>query len=147
MKHRLAVFVGVAVVALTVASSALAFDCMRVSSSANGLQHSASNSGRWLYFDMTDSGTGVAQILDFFGVPSAAAPCFQSAYDAAVAANPKLPLYFALGIGVAGGQTNGPGVIAHNNPNARVLSNGTGIDHFDDTVLPVFLAALPTCLS
>jgi hypothetical protein len=147
MKHRFAVFVGVAVVALTVASSALAFDCMRVSSSANGLQHSASNSGRWLYFDMTDSGTGVAQILDFFGVPSAAAPCFQSAYDAAVAANPKLPLYFALGIGVAGGQTNGPGVIAHNNPNARVLSNGTGIDHFDDTVLPVFLAALPTCLS
>ena len=147
MKHRFAVVVGVAVVALTMASSALAFDCMRVSSSANGLQHSASNSGRWLYFDMTDNGTGVAQILDFFGAPPAAAPCFQSAYDTAVAANPKLPLYFALGIGVAGGQTNGPGVLAHNNPNGRVLSNGTGIDHFDDTVLPVFLAAMPTCLS
>jgi uncharacterized membrane protein YedE/YeeE len=146
MKHRLALFVAVAVVALTVTSSALAFDCMRVSSSASGLQQSASNSGRWLYFDMKDSGNGVAQILEFFGAPTDAAPCFQSAYDAAVAANPKLPLYFALGIGVAGGQTNGPGVLAHNNPNDRVLSNGTGIDHFEDTVLPVFEAAAPTCL-
>jgi hypothetical protein len=146
MKHRLALFVGVAVVALTVTSSALAFDCMRVSSSATGLQHSTSNSGRWLYFDMTDSGNGITQILEFFGAPTEAAPCFQSAYDAAVAANPKLPLYFALGIGVAGGQTNGPGVIAHNNPNHRVLSNGTGIEHFEDTVLPVILAAAPSCL-
>lgn len=147
MKHRFALFIGVAVVALTITSSALAFDCMRVSSSAAGLQSSASHSGRWLYFDMTDKGNGVAQILEFFGAPTGAAPCFQSAYDAAVAANPKLPLYFALGIGVAGGQTNGPGVIAHNNPNSRVLSNGTGIDHFDDTVLPVILAAAPSCLS
>jgi hypothetical protein len=146
MKHRLALFIGVAVVALTVTSSALAFDCMRVSSSAQGLQQSANNSGRWLYFDMTDGGNGVAQILDFFGLPSNTAPCFQAAYDSAVTGNPKLPLYFALGIGVAGGNTNGPGVIAHNNPNDRVLSNGTGIEHFDDTVLPVFLAAMPGCL-
>ena len=67
MKHRLALFIGVAVVALTVTSSAFAFDCMRVSSSAQGLQQSAGNSGMWLYFDMTDSGSGMAQILEFFG--------------------------------------------------------------------------------
>jgi hypothetical protein len=146
MKHRLALFIGVAVVALTVTSSALAFDCMRVSSSARGLQQSASNSGMWLYFDMSDGGNGVAQILDFFGVPTSAAPCFQAAYDSARAANPKLPLYFALGTGVAGGNTNGPGVLAHHNPNDNVLSNGTGIDHFDDTVQPVFEAAAPGCL-
>jgi hypothetical protein len=145
MKHRFVLFVGMVVLALTVTGSALAFDCMRVSSSTQGLQNSANNSGMWLYFDMTDSGSGVAQILEFFGIPTAAAPCFQTAYDAAVAANPKLPLHFALGTGVAGGNTNGPGVIAHNNPNDRVLSNGTGIEHFDDTVLPVFLAAAPTC--
>jgi hypothetical protein len=149
MKHRLALFIGVAVVALTVTSSALAFDCMRVSSSARGLQHSASNSGMWLYFDMTDGGNGTAQILDFFGVPSdsVTVACFQTAYDQAVAANPALPVYFALGLGVAGGNHSGPGVLAHNNPNENVLSNGTGIDHFDATVQPVFEAAAPGCLS
>jgi hypothetical protein len=146
MKHRFALFVGIAAVALTLTSSALAFDCMRVSSSAQGLQQSANNSGKWLYFDMTDGGNGVVEILSFFGVPTAAAPCFQTAYDAAVAANPTLPVYFALGFGVAGGNSNGPGVLAHNNPNSNVLSNGTGIDHFDDTVQPVFEAAAPTCL-
>jgi hypothetical protein len=149
MKHRLVLFVAVAVAALTVTGSALAFDCMRVSSSAQGLQQSASNSGTWLYFDMTDGGNGIPQILGFFGLPSdsGTVACFQTAYDQAVAANPKLPLYFALGTGVAGGNHNGPGVIAHNNPNDRVLSNGTGIEHFDDTVLPVLLAAAPSCLS
>jgi hypothetical protein len=149
MKHRLVLFVAVAVAALTVTGSALAFDCMRVSSSAQGLQQSSSNSGTWLYFDMTDGGNGIPQILGFFGLPSdsGTVACFQTAYDQAVAANPKLPLYFALGTGVAGGNHNGPGVIAHNNPNDRVLSNGTGIEHFDDTVLPVLLAAAPSCLS
>ena len=146
MKHRFMLFVGVAVVALTVTSSALAFDCMRVSSSPQGLQRSA-GSGNWLYFDMTDSGNGVAEIAGFVGVPADAVPCLQEAYDAAVAQDPTLPVYFALGIGVAGGRTgHGAGVLAHNNPNARVLSNGTGIDHFDDTVEPVFEAAAPTCL-
>jgi len=148
MKHRLALLVGVAVIALTVTSSAFAFDCMRVSASAQGAQQSASNSGMWLYFDMTDGGTGVAQILDFFGVPSdpATVACFQAAYDTAVAADGTLPLHFALGTGVAGGNHKGPGVLAHNNPNGNVLSNGTGIDHFDDTVLPIFEAAAPSCL-
>ena len=146
MKHRVALLVGVAVVALAVTSSAFAFDCMRVSSSAKGLQQSADNSGRWLYFDMTNGGGGVAEIVDFFGLPSSTVACFQAAYNAAVASNSLLPKYFALGIGVAGSNTNGPGVLAHNNPNSRVLSNGTGIEHFDDTVLPVFLAAAPGCL-
>jgi hypothetical protein len=145
MKHRLALFIGVAVVALTVTSSALAFDCMRVSASAQGLQQSAGNSGMWLYFDMSDQGNGMTQILDFFGVDSSFDPCLQAAYDSARVANPSLPLYFALGTGVAGGKNNGPGVIAHNNPNGRVLANGVGIDHFDDTVLPVILAAAPGC--
>ena len=148
MKHRFAVVIGVAVVALTVTSSALAFDCMRVSSSPKGLQQSASNSGNWLYFNMTVGGNGIPEILGFFGLPTdpGTVACFQAAYDAGVVANQKLPLYFALGIGVAGGNTNGPGVLAHNNPNSRVLSNGTGIEHFDDTVLPVLLAAAPGCL-
>jgi hypothetical protein len=148
MKHRLALFIGVVTVALTVTSSALAFDCMRVSSSPQGLQQSAANGGMWIYFDMTDGGNGIPQILSFFGLPAdpATVACFQNAYDQAVAANPSLPLYFALGNGVAGGNRGGPGVLAHNNPNERVLSNGTGIEHFDATVLPVLLAAAPGCL-
>jgi hypothetical protein len=145
MKHRLTLFIGAVLVALTVTSSALAFDCMRVSSSTQGLQQSASNSGMWLYFDMTDGGNGIPEIVGFFGLDPSVIPCLQAAYDAAVAANPKLPLYFALGTGVAGGFHNGPGVLAHNNPNDRVLSNGTGIEHLDDTVLPVLEAALPSC--
>jgi hypothetical protein len=92
---------------------------------------------------MTPGGGGVAEILNHFGVPVTPdqVACFQQAYTAAQASNPALPTYFALGVGVAGGNTNGPGVLAHNNPNTGVLSNGTGIDHFDDSVLPVFLAA------
>lgn len=145
MKRRFMAVLAVFAVTLTTTSSALAFDCMRVSSSKTGLQQSATNSGKWLYFDMTQGGGGVAEILDFFGLPSSKEVCFQAAYTAAQAKDPTLPTYFALGTGVAGGNTNGPGVLAHNNPNTNVLSNGTGIDHFDDTVLPVFLAAAPGC--
>ena len=142
MKYRFVAVLAVFAVMLTTTSSALAFDCMRVSSSPQGLRQST-KSGNWLFFDMTPSGGGVAQVLNFFGVPvtSSQVACFQTAYSASGA-----PTYFALGTGVAGGKTgNGPGVLAHQAPD-KVLSNGTGIDHFDDTVLPVFQAAAPTCL-
>ena len=142
MKRRFVAVLAVFAVMLTTTSSALAFDCIRVSSSPQGLQQST-RSGNWLYFNMTPGGGGVAQVLNFFGVPvtSSQLACFQTAYSASGA-----PTYFALGTGVAGGKTgNGPGVLAHKAPE-KVLSNGTGIDHFDDTVLPVFEAAAPTCL-
>lgn len=147
MKHRLALFVGVAALALTLAGTAFAHDCMRVSSSPQGLQQSAAHGGNWLYFDMTDSGSGITQILTFFNVPTdpTTVACFQTAYDQARVANPALPAYFAIGIGVAGGDTSGPGVLAGHNPNDRILMNGTGIDHFDETVLPVLLGASFSC--
>jgi hypothetical protein len=128
---------------LATAGSALAFDCIRVSSSLQGLTKST-KSGNWLVFNMTPGGGGVAQVLDFFGIPvsSSQLACFQNAYN-----NSSGPRYFALGTGVAGGKTgNGPGVLAHNAPD-KVLMNGTGIDHLDDTVIPVFEAAAPTCLA
>jgi hypothetical protein len=143
MKHRVVVLLAVLAVSLTITGSALAFDCMRVSSSRQGLQQSTM-SGNWLLFDMTPSGGGVAQVLDFFGISvnSSQLACFQNAYS-----NSGGPTYFALGTGVAGGKTgNGPGVLAHNAPE-KVLMNGTGIDHLDATVVPVFLAAAPTCLA
>lgn len=143
MKHRFVAVLAVLVVTLTITGSALGFDCIRVSSSPQGLQQST-KSGNWLAFNMTPGGGGVAQVLGFFGisVTSSQLACFQNAYSASSA-----PKYFALGVGVAGGKTgHGPGVLAHKAPD-KVLMNGTGIDHLDDTVVPVFLAAVPTCLA
>jgi hypothetical protein len=140
MKHRLAVLIATLALGLAVTGSALAFDCMRVSSSMQGLQQST-RSGNWLYFNMTD-GTGIAQILDFLGVSATQQQimCLQTAYSASDA-----PRYFALGVGVAGGKTeHGPGVLAHQAPD-KVLMNGTGIEHMDETVLPVLQAAAPGC--
>jgi hypothetical protein len=151
MRHRLVVALGAVVAALAITGSAMAFDCMRVSSSLQGLRASTT-SGSWLLFDMTPAGTGVVDILSFFAEDPTSPPgldpsnatqvaCFQAAYSASSA-----PKYFALGIGVAGGRTgHGPEVLAHRAPD-KVLMNGTGIEHFDDTVVPVFVSALPTCL-
>ena len=159
MKHRLVLFIAVAVAALTATSSALAFDCMRVSSSAQGLQQSASNSGMWLYFDMTDGGNGAAgaqlperlQHLQPWSNkahrPSASESPQMSFFMVDHPSVHRLPTYSFNRSRPDRGNHNGPGVIAHNNPNDNVLSNGTGIEHFDDTVLPVLLAAAPGCLS
>lgn len=137
---KLVSLAAVLVAALAVVAGASANDCMRVSSSLHGLQQSTA-SGNWLAFDMTDGGDGVATIVvGFAGLPESTVPCFQAAYDAS-----NGPRYFALGIGVAGARAgNGPQVLAHDAPD-RILQNGTGIDHFDDVVLPIFLDALPTC--
>jgi hypothetical protein len=138
---KVAILVASMTAALAFVAGAYADDCMRVSSSLQGLQQST-KSGNWLAFDMTDGGNGVAMVVGFFGLPSTSVPCFQSAYDASDA-----PRYFAIGVGVAGARAgNGPHVLAHNAPDT-VLTNGTGIDHFDDAVLPVFLNAAPSCLA
>jgi hypothetical protein len=141
MRHRLVLGLVIVATALAVSGSALAFDCIRVSGSVEGLKNSTT-SGNWLYFDMTPGGGGLAELLGFFEVDVTAAQlaCLQAAYSASDA-----PTYFALGIGVAGGGTeHGTGVLAHNAPDS-VLMNGTGIDHLDDTVVPVLIAAAPGC--
>ena len=144
MKRRVAVLLAAIVAVFAMTTAALANDCMRVSSSLQGLQ-SSTKSGNWLAFNMTDGGGGIQQLFTAFtGSPidQGAVDCFQAAYDASSA-----PRYFALGVGVAGssGSGKGPGVLAHNAPE-KVLTNGTGIDHLDDTVLPV-LEANFGCLS
>jgi hypothetical protein len=139
MKQRLVALVAVAVAALALAGSALAFDCIRVSSSLQGLEEST-RSGNWLAFDMTTG--GLPQLLSFFGVELAPADlaCVKSEYLASTA-----PKYFALGVGVAGGRTeHGSGVLALNAPD-WVLGNGTGIDHLDDTVIPAVIASFGAC--
>src|SRR5438034_6015323 len=144
MRHRFAVVAAVLALGLVGAGSAFAFDCIRVSSSLQGLQQST-KSGKWLLFNF-GSAQGFQQTLAEISdgtivLTNAQADCLANAY-----AQSGRPRYFALGIGVAGGNTNGPGVLAHNNPNVIVLSNGRGIDHFEDSgIVPALFAAATAC--
>jgi hypothetical protein len=147
MRFRLLIAVGIA--SLVFASSAAAFDCLRVSSSYQGLVQSTSNSGNWRLFDWTNPANVKANLSMFATAPltDAQAMCMSDAYQAAAKQIPGLPLFFALGFGVAGGNTNGPGVIAHNNPNnAGELGNLRGIDHLDASPIGgVIFSAAPGC--
>ena len=124
MKHRLGALLALFVLALVIAGSAFAFDCIRVSSSLQGLENST-RSGNWALFNLS-SGAATKQSLGDLGISltDAQANCLSAHYlDAGVSP------YFALGIGVAGPN----GVLAHHNPNGNVLGNLKGIDHLDDS--------------
>jgi hypothetical protein len=146
MKHRFTALLALVLVSLTITGSAFAFDCIRVSSSHQGLVSSTSHSGKWLLFDLS-SGPALQQTLGGaagLSLTDEQAACIAEAYAAT-----GQPLFFALGTGVAGG--NNPnsaagGVIAHNNPNDGVLGNGKGIDHLDDSpILPALFGAAEGC--
>lgn len=138
MFHRLTAIVAVVVASLVLTSSALAFDCIRVSSSSQGLTSSA-KSGNWLPFDFsTPEGaqetfaTAIEQEIS-----ESEAECFVAAYAAT-----GQPQFFAIGIGVAGPH----GVLAHNNKNAEVLGNGKGIDHLEESgIFPAFAQSAIGC--
>jgi hypothetical protein len=144
MKKRLSVGLTVLVLALVGVGSAFGFDCIRVSSSLQGLQQSA-KSGNWLVFDLSTP-DAFQESLSQFGVvlTDEQAECGSEAY-----AESGQPLYFALGIGVAAGENenaSASGVLAHNNPNTSVLSNGKGIDHFEESgIIPALEAAAASC--
>jgi hypothetical protein len=144
MKKRLSVGFAVLVLALAGAGSAFGFDCIRVSSSLQGLQQST-RSGNWLLFDFS-SAEALQATLSEIGVDltDAAALCVSDAY-----ADSGQPLYFALGIGVAAGENENAsagGVLAHNNPVAAVLADGNGIDHLEDSgIFSALEAAAVTC--
>jgi hypothetical protein len=126
VKQRLTVLFAVLALALVGTGSALAFDCIRVSASAKGLQQST-KSGKWGLFDLS-SGAALQQSLAGLGeeITIDQGNCASAAYKAA---GDDLPLHFALGLGVAGRN----GVLAHNNPNESVLANLKGIDHLEDS--------------
>jgi hypothetical protein len=142
----------VAVLVLAVSGTAYAYDCLRVSSSPQGLAQSA-KSGNWLPFDL-GSTEGIQQTFaNVFEVELSddQAGCFATEY-----ADTEAPKYFALGIGVAGGKkettrSNGKrgdnlGVLAWNNKNYRVLGDGKGIDHIEDSpILSAVFGSLGTC--
>ena len=144
MKLRLIAVLALAVTALAVAASASAFDCIRVSSSLQGLQQST-KSGNWIVFDFSTPEAFQTSLTEFGVVlTDEQAECGAAAY-----AESGQPLYFALGIGLAAGENENAsagGVLAHNNPNTSVLSDGTGIDHFEDSgIIAALEAAAVTC--
>jgi hypothetical protein len=144
MRHRFAIGVAVLAFGLVGVGSAAAFDCIRVSSSLQGLKQST-KSGHWLLFDLS---TPQAAKDTFAGISEGAiqltdqqASCFVTAYAAS-----GQPRFWALGLGVAGGFNGGPGVLAGHNKNTRVLSNNKGIDHFEDSgIIPAVFAAADGC--
>lgn len=154
MRHRLPLLATVVALVLATGGTAYGFHCIRVSSSLQGLQQST-KSGNWLLFNF-GSASGVADTFaDVFEFPltSQQAGCLATEY-----AKSGQPKYFALGIGVAGGKketttSNGAradgegfGVLAWNNKNEDVLSDGNGVDHIDKS--PIFGAlfgAAATC--
>jgi hypothetical protein len=137
MRHRLLALLALMIAALALAGSAFAFDCIRVSSSLQGLQQST-RSGNWLLFNLS-SASAVQETAAGLGesVTAEQASCVAAAY-----AESGLSPYFALGVGVAGPN----GVLAGHNPNESVLGNLKGIDHLEDSpVGAAFFGALGQC--
>jgi len=137
MRHRLVALLALLIAALALAGSAFAFDCIRVSSSLQGLKQST-KSGNWLLFDLS-SATAVQQTAARLGEDFTLA---QSACVANAYATSHLTPYFALGVGVAGPN----GVLAGHNPNESVFSNVRGIDHLESSpVGGALFSALGAC--
>ncbi|HET7046107.1 MAG TPA: hypothetical protein VFI37_14765 [Gaiellaceae bacterium] len=144
MKHRLVALLALAVAAMAITGSAFAFDCIRVSSSLQGLQQST-KSGNWLLFDFSSAGSVQRTFATAVGgdLPAEVASCVADEY-----ATYDVSPYFALGIGVAGGRTEagGSGVLAWHNKNDAVLGNLRGIDHLEDSpVGAAMFGSLGTC--
>jgi hypothetical protein len=137
MRHRLLAFVAMMIAALALAGSAFAFDCIRVSSSLQGLQQST-RSGNWILFNLS-SAAALQQTAANLGesVTLEQAACVVDAY-----AESGLSPYFALGVGVAGPN----GVLAGHNKNENALANLKGIDHLEDSPIGAALfGALGQC--
>jgi hypothetical protein len=137
MRHRALALLALMVAALALAGSAFAFDCIRVSSSLQGLQQST-RSGNWILFNLS-SAAAVQQTAASIGetVTLEQAACVAAAY-----AESGLSPYFALGVGVAGPN----GVLAASNKNENVLANLKGIDHLENSPIGAALfGALGEC--
>lgn len=137
MKRSIFAAAGLTAAALVVgASPAFAWDCIRVSSSQQGLMQST-KSGNWQYMTIDDLVQGGIQSGE---VPADAAPCIVSTWQAM-----GEPSYFAIGAGVAG--ANGATTSGHlsdgdffelaKNAPVKVMVNGTGVDHLDDAIMMV----------
>ena len=133
MNRRLP-FLGIVVsLVLAVGGTAYAYDCIRVSDTLKGLQQST-KSGNWLLFNFGSAAGAQSTFADVFESPITAqqAACFAAEY-----AESGEPKYFALGIGVGGSQVDNEhgnfGVLAWHNKNDKVLGDGRGVDHLEQS--------------
>jgi hypothetical protein len=133
---------GVAVTLCAVASPAYAWDCIRVSSSPQGLQ-SSSQHGQWEYLTFSDLVAGGVQNGD---IDATQVACVTAQWTSL-----GEPTSFAIGGGVAGakGATTSGHItdsdffeLAKNAP-LKVMVNGKGVDHLDDALM-LIVAACPS---
>lgn len=124
-KKRIVAGLAAIVAALTIVAAAAANDCIRVSGSYQGLVNST-KSGNWLLFDLSSTSGVDNSIGQFFPLQDGQDECIVATYGSY-----GLPPYFALGIGIAGTDNGGPGVLAWHNKNEQLFGNLKGIDHLD----------------
>ncbi|HEX2895182.1 MAG TPA: hypothetical protein VHO29_14385 [Marmoricola sp.] len=122
-----------AIVAVS-AGPASAWDCIRVSGSQAGLQHSTA-SGNWAYATIDDIVGGAVQDGIITG---AQAPCVLAAWTAS-----GEPSYFAMGTGVAGARgaeqsgriSNADFFELAKNAPVKAVTDGHGVDHLLDALM------------
>ena len=136
MKSRATVAVaGIAAAVVAVsAGPASAWDCIRVSGSATGIQQST-RSGNWMYATIDDLAQGA---VDEGMITPDQATCAVAAWKAG-----GEPSYFALGAGVAGahgaeqsGRISDADFfeLAKNAP-VKAVVDGRGVDHLEDALM------------
>lgn len=122
-----------AIVAVS-AAPASAWDCIRVSGSQAGLQHSTA-SGNWMYATIDDV---VAELVGAEIIPQSVAPCVLASWKAS-----GEPSYFAMGVGVAGARgaeqsghmTQADFFELAKNAPVTAVTDGHGVDHLEDALL------------
>jgi hypothetical protein len=141
--RKLVTGVATLVAVLALAGGASAFDCFNASRSANG-NANATHSGNWVLIDVNDFVGGLVE-SGFW--TSQQGQCVSSYWFAHGG-----PSNFTIAVGMAGAtqavrgkEVGNGGVIASQNPNDSVHGNGKGIDHFEDSLAPLFGAALEQC--
>lgn len=141
-RRSLTVIGAIGAFAFAAASPAYAYDCIRVSSSPQGLQHSSAN-GQWIYLTIDNLLQGG---VDEGFITAAQVPCLKAEWT-------RLgePTAFDIGGGVAGAkgaQQSGHisdadfFELAKNAP-LKVVVNGKGVDHLDDALALI----VPRCSS
>lgn len=135
--RRTTITLGAALAAVGLAASpAYAWDCIRVSGSAQGLQQSSAH-GQWQYMTIDDLiAGGVAE----GAITEEQVPCVQQTWAAL-----GEPTSFAIGTGVAGAKgamqsghlTDTDFFELAKNAPLKVMIDGKGIDHLDDAIMVV----------
>ncbi|WP_353808431.1 hypothetical protein [Agromyces sp. SYSU T00194] len=114
-------------------AAAFAFDCFNDSRSAQGNAKAGEHSQVWFTASVED-------FLTFeLGLGAEEVDCVLEAWTGA-----GYPTSVTI---MAGGARGSGGVIAGNNPVDAVLSDGHGIDHLEDSYLPVLFPMIEACTS